>query len=197
MSTAPLARLSAVSPFGPIFAKELRTTARRKRSYLLRVVYIGGLLLALMMAYFSTNPMYAGGGVAAQAQAQAQLGMMFFAFFSMFCVVAMAAISPVLTSTAISSEKLAKTLPVLLMTPINTWQIIGGKLFSRLLVSLTLIGLSLPVLALVRLLGGVELWQMAAVMCLCTVTALFAAALGLFFSTFINRAYATILLSYA
>jgi hypothetical protein len=73
---------------------------------------------------------------------------------------------------------------------------VAGKLFSRLLVALTLLGLSLPVLALVRLLGGVELWQMVGAVCVCAVTALFAAALGLLFSAFINRAYAVILLSY-
>jgi ABC-type transport system involved in multi-copper enzyme maturation permease subunit len=86
---------------------------------------------------------------------------------------------------------------VLLMTPITAWQIVAGKLFSRLLVAFTLIGLSLPVLALVRLLGGVEASQMFGVICLCAVMALVGAALGLFFSSFIDRAYATILLSYA
>src|SRR5207248_2086813 len=103
--------------------------------------------------------------------------------FSMFCVITMGLVGPVLTSTAVGSERLAKTLPVLLMTPINTWQIISGKLFSRLLAALTLIGLSLPVLALVRLLGGVELGQMAAVLCLCTTFALGCAAIGLFYSS--------------
>jgi ABC-type transport system involved in multi-copper enzyme maturation permease subunit len=124
------------------------------------------------------------------------MGQMFFAFFTVFSVTAMAALGPVLTSTAISAERLGKTLHVLLMTPITTWQIIAGKLFSRLLVALTLIGLSLPALALVRLLGGVELVQMAGVVCLCVATVLSTASIGLLFSTFMNRAYAAILLSY-
>ena len=102
-----------------------------------------------------------------------------------------------LTSTAISAERLGKTLHVLLMTPITTWQIISGKLFSRLLVALTLIGLSLPALALVRLLGGVELAQMAGVVCVCVATVMATATMGLLLSTFMNRAYAAILLSYA
>ena len=61
---------------------------------------------------------------------------------------------------------------------------------------LLLIGLSLPVLAVVRLLGGVEVWQMLAVLCVCTVFALSCAAIGLFYSSLLNRAYAVILLSY-
>ena len=99
-------------------------------------------------------------------------------FFSMFCVFAMALIGPVLTSTAINEERLHKTWHVLLMTPLTAWQIVAGKLFSRLLTALTLIGLSLPVLALVRLLGGVEVQQMVGVICLCAVVALTTAALG-------------------
>lgn len=189
-------RASSLSPFGPIFAKELRVSARRKRTYFLRVFYLAALLLALLLAYTSVHRTFGGAGVAARVQEQGQLGLTFFFGFSMFCLIAMCAICPILTSTAISSERLAKTLPVLLMTPINGWQIIAGKLFSRLLIALTLIGLSLPVLALVRLLGGVELSQMIGVVCLCTCTALSTAALGLFLSTFLNRSYVVILLSY-
>src|SRR5206468_10546343 len=120
-----------------------------------------------------------------------------FMVFAIVCTITMGLIAPVLTSTAISSERLHKTLPVLLMTPISTWQIIAGKLFSRMFVALTLMGLSLPVLALVRLLGGVELEQMVAVVCIATSFALAGAALGLLLSTLLTRAYATILLAYA
>jgi ABC-type transport system involved in multi-copper enzyme maturation permease subunit len=193
----PDIRLPDVSPFGPIFGKELRATARRKRSYALRVLYLGALLLALLVAWSTTSNQVYFNSVAAQAQAQAQMGQMFFAFFCVFSATAMAVLGPVLTSTAISAERLGKTLHVLLMTPVTAWQIIAGKLFSRLLVALTLIGLSLPALALVRLLGGVELGQMVGIVCLCVATVMATASIGLLLSTFMNRAYAVILLSYA
>jgi ABC-type transport system involved in multi-copper enzyme maturation permease subunit len=193
----PDLRLPDVSPFGPIFGKELRATARRKRSYALRVLYLAALLLGLLVAYTGTSNQFYATSVSAQAQAQAQMGQMFFAFFCVFSATAMAVLGPVLTSTAISSERLGKTLHVLLMTPITAWQIISGKLFSRLLVALTLIGLSLPALALVRLLGGVELGQMVGIVCLCVATVMATASIGLLLSTFMNRAYAVILLSYA
>lgn len=192
-----LARMMGLSPFGPIFGKELRVTARRKRSYVLRVVYLGFLLLVLFAAWTASRAMHYSGGVAAQVQAQSQLGIAFYLCFLWFTVISMAAIGPVLTATAVSAERLGRTLDVLLMTPITAWQIVSGKLLSRLLVALTLIGLSLPVLALTRLLGGVELWQMAGAVCLATVVALHTAAIGLFFSTFMKRAFAVILLSYA
>ncbi len=124
------------------------------------------------------------------------MGAVFFLCFSMFCIIAMGLVAPVLTATAINAERLHKTLHVLLMTPIGNAQIVSGKLFSRLLVALTLIGLSLPVLALVRLLGGVETWQMIGVVSVCASFALSCAAIGLFFSAVLRRAYAVILLSY-
>jgi ABC-type transport system involved in multi-copper enzyme maturation permease subunit len=188
--------ISGLSPFGPIFGKELRCASRRKRNYLLRVVYLGALLLFLLLAYTITRESYGPRGPSARMQQQEQLGQLFFMFFSMFCVVAMGLIGPVLTSTAVNEERLHKTLHVLLMTPLTAWQIVSGKLFSRLLTALTLIGLSLPVLALVRLLGGVEVQQMVGVVCLCAVVALSSAALGLMLSVVINRAFAVILLSY-
>src|SRR6478672_8588390 len=38
--SAHIAQIRALSPFGPIFGKELRVTSRRKRSYALRVLYL-------------------------------------------------------------------------------------------------------------------------------------------------------------
>lgn len=193
-------RIRRLSPLGPIFGKELRVTARRKRTYLLRFLYLGALLLVLVFFWLITRDMVNrpwNQGVAQRAQRIAELGAIFFAIFSFFTSIAMAVLGPILTSTAINSERLHKTLHVLLMTPINAWQIVSGKLFSRLLVALSLIGLSLPVLAVVRLLGGVELQQMIGVLSLCVTIALFTASIGLFFSTVMNRAYSVILLSYA
>src|SRR5688572_25336532 len=187
--------ISGLSPFGPIFGKELRCASRRKRNYLLRVCYLGALLLFLLFAYAITRENFGPRGPSARMQQQEQLGQLFFAFFSMFCVIAMGLIGPVLTSTAINEERLHKTLHVLLMTPLTAWQIVSGKLFSRLLTALTLIGLSLPVLALVRLLGGVEVQQMFGVLALCAVTAMFGAALGLLLSIMLRRAFAVIILA--
>lgn len=190
--------ITGLSPFGPIFGKELRVASRRRRNHALRVGYLGALALILMAFYASILPnRNYSQTVAMRMQEQAELGRVFFVVFSVFCICCMGLIAPVLTSTAINSERLGKTLGVLLMTPITSWQIVSGKLFARLLICFLLIGLSLPVLALVRLLGGAEVSQMCAILCLTTSFALSCGAIGLFFSTFINRTYAAILMSYA
>jgi ABC-type transport system involved in multi-copper enzyme maturation permease subunit len=134
--------------------------------------------------------------MSARQQQQEQLGFFFFAFFANFSVNAMALIGAIMTCTAINVEREQKTLHVLLMTPLTAWQIVSGKMFSRLLTALTLLGLGLPVLALVRLLGGVELYQMFGVIAMAIIMAMTSAALGLLLSIIIHRAYAVILLSY-
>jgi ABC-type transport system involved in multi-copper enzyme maturation permease subunit len=188
-----LAFIRRLSPLGPIFAKELRVTARRKRTYALRFVYLGLLLLPLLAVFAERQT---PGSAVARANFLAHQGYQFFIAFSWFTLLAMVLAGPVLTSTAISGERLHNTLGVLLMTPISAWQIVAGKLFSRVLIALTLIGLSLPVLAVVRLMGGVEITQMLAVLTLCVATLLFTASVGLLFSILMRRAYAVILVSY-
>src|SRR3954468_20203482 len=192
------ATIRSLSPLGPIFGKELRSTSRRKRTYYLRFFYIGALLPVMLFCYSITSSEFRGvHSVARRAQKLAEMGAIFFAVFSFFSLGAMAIAGPVLTATAINSERLHKTLPVLLMTPISAWQIVAGKLFSRLLIALTLLGLSLPILAIVRLLGGVEIYDMFGVVCICIAVALFTASIGLLLSTLVSRAYSVILLAYA
>jgi ABC-type transport system involved in multi-copper enzyme maturation permease subunit len=202
MATAGvIGAIRGLSPFGPIFGKELRATARRKRTYVLRFGYLG-VLLAILLMFFAvwsiSGPAGAAGhsGVARRAQRLSEMGTYFFTTFSVFTMIAMALVGPILTATAINAERLHKTLPVLLMTPISAWQVVAGKLFSRLLIALTLIGLSLPVLAVVRLLGGVETHQVFAIITLSVVTVLWTASIGLLLSTLMNRPYAVILLAY-
>lgn len=193
------AGLRRLSPLGPIFGKELRTTARRKRTYVLRSLYLAGLLVMLLFVYMSSGSYYYryGESVARRAQRNAEMGAFFFGTFAFFNLFAMACIGPILTCTAINSERLRKTLNVLLMTPISAWQIVSGKLFSRLWIALTLIGLTLPALSVIRLLGGVEIGQMLASVALCVCTVIMAASFGLLLSALMNRACAVIFLSYA
>ena len=87
--TAIAQRLRGVSPFGPLFGKELRVTARRKRSYALRVLYLAALLLVMLFISTVNRPSnYGGGNAAARAQAQEQLGQEFFGCFVVFTTIA-------------------------------------------------------------------------------------------------------------
>ena len=94
-------RLRQFWPLGPIFAMELRQTARRRRTYLLRFFYLGLLLAILSLAAQAMSTRTEETSLVAQAQQRAELGHIFLAIFAIFSVVAMHLIAPVLTSTAI------------------------------------------------------------------------------------------------
>lgn len=176
---------------------ELRQLARRRRTYVLRFVYLGLLLAVMALAAGSVAP---SRGVVqslvAQAQTRAELGHDFLAVFAVFSVIAMQLLGPVLTSTAVGNERLRRTLDALLMTPLTAWQIVGGKLFSRTLTAFSLIGLTLPVLAIVRLLGGVEWQDLLGAVVLAAATAIGSAAIGLLLSCYLRRAFAVILIAF-
>ena len=175
---------------GPILDKELRVSSRRRRNYWLRVAYIGLLMIPLAVVFqenvrFSTR----------QANTVAQLseaGLALTATIVWFQFIAAQLIACVMLSTSISDEITHRTLGVLMTTPIRSFQIVSGKLLSKLCQLLLIIGISLPLLAIIRVFGGVPwgfVWTSLAI----TLTAtLFAGTLTLLFSVWGRHAYGVI-----
>src|SRR2546430_15571493 len=77
--------LRSLSPLGPIFGKELRSTSRRRRTYYLRFFYIGALLLVMLFCFLEvSSDIRHVGSVARRLLQFAELGVVFFAGFSFF-----------------------------------------------------------------------------------------------------------------
>jgi ABC-type transport system involved in multi-copper enzyme maturation permease subunit len=96
-------------------------------------------------------------------------------------------------STAISEEIHHGTLGTLMTTPITGLQIVGGKLASRLWHLVVLLAISLPVLTLVRIFGGVSWTFVVSSTCITLSTALFLGSVSLYFSIFNRRSYSVVL----
>ncbi len=178
---------------GPIFDKELRVSSRRKRNYALRFVYLllGTVFLALTwIVMVKEMGRYRS---AYSISRMAEAGMIITACIVWFQFFALQLVAVVMLSTAISDEVYHKTLAVLMTTPINSFQIVMGKLFSKLLQLLLLLGLSLPLLAIVRVLGGVPWEFLISSTCITLTAILFAASVSMFFSIHNRRAYVVIL----
>jgi len=179
---------------GPIFDKELRVSSRRRRNYVLRFFYVVMLTLFLVLVWI---PMMArSGSTLYQISRMAETGKLIIVYVVWFQFCAIQVLAIILLSTSISEEIYHRTLGLLMTTPINSFQIVMGKLFSKLLQLVLLLAISLPLLAIVRVMGGVPWNYVISSLCVTLTTVIFVGSLSLFFSIFSRRAYVVIIVTF-
>lgn len=153
----------------PLASRELARHGRLKRTYFVRVLVVGGVLV--FMALLLSDGAGAGAGSAIASC------VVFFQFLAAHLL------SILLTSDAIAVERRERTLELLLAAGIGERQVLLGK-FAAAYVQVLLVVLSgLPMLALAAFLGGVDVPLMVLRMGLLSLYAATACALGLLFST--------------
>ncbi|MBN2211441.1 MAG: ABC transporter permease subunit [Sedimentisphaerales bacterium] len=172
---------------GPIFDKELRVSSRRRRNYVLRTAYVLVMLLFIWLVWVETvsDRVSSANVIAQMSRAGIELTMAIVWF--QFVGLQLVAVS--MLSTAIRDELASKTLGVLLTTPISSLQIVIGKLLSKLLQLFALLALSLPVLAIIRVFGGVRWDYIIAALSITLTTLVFDAAVCLFISVTNRKSY--------
>ncbi|UCD52433.1 MAG: ABC transporter permease subunit [Phycisphaerales bacterium] len=178
---------------GPIFDKELRVSSRRRRSYMLRFTYIA--FFTLLAAFVWEEAVPHGSSSLFQASRMAQAGQIIVTFVVWFQFIASQVIAIVMLSTSISDEIYSKTLGLLMTTPVGSLQIVLGKLLSKLLQLLLLLAITLPLLAIVRVFGGVPWPFLVCGLSITVTTAIFLGALSLFLSIFTRRAHTVIIVT--
>lgn len=178
---------------GPIFDKELRVSSRRRRNYTLRFFYV--LLLAVFVGVVWLSVVEYQGNAAFQQSRMAAAGKQITTTIVLFQFIATQILAVIMLSTAISDEIYHRTLGLLMTTPINSLQIVMGKVLSKLLQLIVLLAITLPMLAIVRVFGGVS-WNYLLSSLFITLTAvIFAASLSLLLSIEHRRAYGVIIRS--
>lgn len=138
---------------GPIYHKELRSASRRKRTFLLRLVYVLVLLVYIVLVWGDVA--HFSGDITYQTSRMADAGIRIVHNIMCFQFVACQIAAVILLAGSINGELDKQTLDSLLATPLSERQILLGKLLAGLQEVLTLLAISLPVLALVRVFGGV------------------------------------------
>ena len=178
---------------GPIFDKELRVSSRRRRNYVLRFAYIA--LLTTFLALVWIEAMGQSGSAVYRISRMAEAGKSIVIYIVWFQYCATQFLAVILLSNSISDEIYHRTLGLLMTTPISSFQIVMGKLFSKLLQLLLLLTISLPLLAIIRVMGGVPWNYVISSLCITLTTVLFVGSLSLFFSIFNRRAYVVIIMT--
>jgi len=178
---------------GPIFEKELRVSSRRRRNYALRSAYIVLLGLFIIYVWLISVAFPGSGSPAFQASRMAEVGKHVITTIIWFQFVAAQLIAVVMLSTSIGEEIRQRTLGVLMTTPVNSLQIVMGKLLSKLLQTTLLLGISLPLLAIIRVFGGVPWDYVVSSLCITLTAAAFLGSLSLLLSMTFRHAYNVVL----
>jgi ABC-type transport system involved in multi-copper enzyme maturation permease subunit len=179
---------------GPIFDKELRISSRRRRNYFLRSGYVALLSIFILFAWYSAFGIRSSGSAVYQISRLPQVSRTVITVVVWFQFVAAQLIAVIMLSSSVSDEIRTGTLSVLMTTPISSFQIVTGKLLSKLLQLLLLLAISLPLLAIIRVFGGVPWDYVISSICITLTAAVLAGTLSLLLSMVYRHAYNVIIL---
>ena len=151
-------------------------------------------LLSTILYFFWASIVHISGNNLYQASRMATMGQEIMTFIVWFQFCATQIIAVIMLSTSISDEIYNKTLGLLMSTPITSFQIVMGKLISKFLQLILLLVISLPLLAVVRIFGGVP-WDyiVSSLMPDFGNNSILIGTLSLFFSIFSHKAYVVII----
>ena len=158
---------------GPVFQYELLTLSRRKRFYVFRFAF-GAFLLFLLWANDPRSNSYHAPGWDGELSIQQAKNLSSTLFLAIGTTVGIAVLllTPALVAGVIADEKQRKTLHYLLASSLTSTEIVVGKITARLTLLTVLLGLTVPILVLLSLFGGVDPLE-ACVFGLCCFTTAF------------------------
>jgi ABC-type transport system involved in multi-copper enzyme maturation permease subunit len=139
---------------GPIFRVELVSIARRRRYFVLRVLY-ASLILMVLWATYESSSAFNYGPARQSIQQAAALATGFFISFSWLQLLAILFVGPAMAVGTIATERERRTIEYLFVTDLSNSEIVLGKTFARLTLMAQLVLVGLPILFLFRLLGGI------------------------------------------
>ncbi len=169
--------------FGPLFWYELRRLPRRRQMHLWRMLYAAALLVGLVVVYLrmfrDVPPLEALGNPGRLDRAgYAAFADSFLMAFLAVQQIAVIVLTPIYAAGSIADEKERRTLDFLLSSPPSRFEIVFGKVCSRLVFIGGILAAGLPVLMLTMLFGGVDLEHLLAGFAVSAITAIFLANLG-------------------
>jgi ABC-2 type transport system permease protein len=175
-------RAAHLFKMNPIIVKELRSRMRGARAFITLTVILlvmGGALYGMLQIILA-NSRYS-------TVLSPQIGQAMFATLVFLELFMIAAITPAVTSGAISSEKEKQTYEMLMATPMSPSAILWGKLVSALSYVLILLFAGIPLASLVFIFGGVALGDMVKALLVLIATAITFGIMGLFMSALFGR----------
>ncbi|MEM8732655.1 MAG: hypothetical protein AAGG44_00430 [Planctomycetota bacterium] len=160
--------------FGPILTREWLVAPRKIRFYAQRVVFV----LALFSLVCTAWALLAGIQQVRNVGDLSRFGALVFQIVAPLQLIIVMFLSAVAAASNVSQEKDKRTLILLLLTRLSSWQIVLGKLTSCLVGIYSLIFAALPLLLLLAILGGVGITQVFLATAIVLVTTTWCGALA-------------------
>src|SRR5438874_1390833 len=176
---------------GPIFGREWLTLPRRSRHYVMRSLYLGGLWVLILTVWQTA----VGWEQPATLGDHARFGILAFQILTYVQLLLLLFFSALSAASTVAQEKDRRTFILLLLTDMRDYEIVLGKLLGSLLpIGLLLLG-SIPVLAMLLLLGGIAPEQVLQAGLILTATAFGSGSLGGLVALWRERTFQSLALS--
>ena len=180
---------------GPVFVSELVTSARRWQLYATRVLFVSGLLAAMVVIWYSQveNRM----PTTARALAKVGEGYFYALVGTQLALVLLAA--PAFTAGAIfaSIRSRGARRAHVLVTDLTDAEIVLGKLGAGLMPVVGLVGCALPVMSLATMLGGIDPEALTIAFLVALAVAILSCALALTISVWATKTHEVLMAVYA
>ncbi len=178
---------------GPVFWTELRRTSRHRWLYALRSILVGGMLLVLgAVTEVGVRRLDLG-----QASEMAKVGEWFFVAITLLQLSMVLLAAPAATAGAFCTEMARGHTCLMLVSGINSAQIVFGTLGARLLHLLGTVACIVPVLCVSSSLGGVPPQALVRLELVTVGTAVLGCAVALAVSIVSRRLHETLMATYA
>jgi len=179
-----------------VITKELRWRMRGRRAFVLVTIYVAVIGLLVFTVYqlaadTATRQFSENGGLVRRegvsAAASAVIGQAIFGVILVLQTVLTLLLAPALTSGGVSMEREKQTLELLITTPVSTLGLVLGKLASSLAYVVLLILLSIPLMSLAFVFGGIAPDDVVRAYVMLFATAFGVGSIGLFLSAWLKR----------
>jgi ABC-type transport system involved in multi-copper enzyme maturation permease subunit len=182
---------------GPVFGYESLLNARRRQVYAGRSLFVLAVLIGMFVVWFtrdtsSINPIFRS----ASFQQLADFGEWCFYAMAGIQVSLVMLVAPAATAGTICMDRARGTLTHMLMTDLSDVEIVLGKLGARLAPIMALILCSVPVAALMALLGGIDFGAIAGLFVISVSLAILACTLAITISIWATKTHEVLMAVY-
>lgn len=168
----------------PLLKKELRTRLRGNTIFVIENAYLL-LLTCVFLIMFVSSPFVMRG-------LSWEIGRNLFETIGYMQILLLVVASPTIVASTLTLEREQKTLDMLLATPLSIGQIARSKLMASLSIFFVLLLVSLPMISICFILGGVSPGEIGWAYFLTAEGILLAGAIGLCYSAYFKRTIAAV-----